>query len=67
MANVDETIRKISFNLLKLKEMFMFIKNRPTHGITSSLFVLGSLFVFFNFARFPLPEIRDKMAVAHAH
>ena len=47
MANVDETIRKISFNLLKLKEMFMFIKNRPTHGITSSLFVLGSLFVFF--------------------
>ena len=47
MANVDETIRKISFNLFKLKEMFMFIKNRPTHGITSSLFVLGSLFVFF--------------------
>ena len=47
MANVDETIRKISFNLCRLKEMFMFIKNRPTDGITSSLFVLGSLFVFF--------------------
>jgi len=47
MANVDETIRKISFNLFKLKEIFMFNKNPPTHGIASSLFVLGSLFVFF--------------------